>query len=184
MRAKIQQSLRLGTRHLTIVVSILLGIFLVARSASADPLDERIRQLRSAEDFRVRVQAALNLGASGEKRAVIPLCQALADANRTVRLASATALSRLKLGGKGCLKRRLEKEQDPKVKAALGRALQRVSGASSGAEPMIGPKTKAYLAIDRLVGPSRFNNEFRNSMVKTALSDSRVAFARVRRRPW
>ncbi len=176
MQTKKREFINRLCRQLFFPLAIAAACFVFSVPALADQLDERIAQLRGAEDFRVRVQAALSLGASAEKRAVVPLCQALADTNRTVRLASATALSRLKLGGKGCIKRRLAKEQDKKVKAALVSDLKKVSGQVPVAEPAIGASTIAYIAIEKLAGPTRLNSAFRQAMVKSAVSDVRVAF--------
>ncbi|MCH2108577.1 MAG: HEAT repeat domain-containing protein [Polyangiaceae bacterium] len=156
-------------------------LILLPAVAYADSVDQRAKLLREAKDFRVRTQAALALGASNEKRAVTPLCQALNDENRTVRIAASTALGRLAQGGKGCLKRRLEKETDSKVKSSLARALSRLVGGSSGGavEPLIGPTTQFYVAIEKLSGPARLNAPVRAALVKGARRHREVAFAPV-----
>lgn len=111
--------------------------------AAQDVLDKQIGLLRSSEDFRVRTQAALALGASSQKKAVEPLCQALADNNRTVRIAAASALARLQLGGKECLQKHLASEQNQSVKTSIERALARLGGSG----PTIDSSTKYYVAI-------------------------------------
>ncbi len=63
----------------------------VAKSA----LDELIGQLRDGKDFRVRVQAALQLGKSMDPAAFSPLVTALDDENASVRAASVAALQSL-----------------------------------------------------------------------------------------
>src|SRR6187402_2713590 len=60
-----------------------LGTWLACSVAMAQTSDLQrlIYNLASSEDFRVRTQAALALGASKSDRAVTPLCSALADSN-------------------------------------------------------------------------------------------------------
>jgi HEAT repeat protein len=60
-------------------------------ASAADKIDKLSSQLKSADDFRVRTQAALALGASKSKRALKPLCAGLEDSSATVRAASAAA---------------------------------------------------------------------------------------------
>jgi hypothetical protein len=157
---------------------LILGVvlFLAPVAIAADGLDKNIQLLSSSTDFRVRTQAALALGASRSERAVTPLCQALADDNRTVRIASATALSRLRMGGEGCIQRRISAESDSMVVAALKKALERLGG-GGGAEPAIGAGTKFYIAIDKLAGPERLDSSVRGAFVKAARGRSEVAFA-------
>lgn len=62
----------------------------------ADPgLNELIQQLGRSSDFRMRVQAALQLGKSKDTRATRPLVKALDDKNVSVRAAAAAALKTL-----------------------------------------------------------------------------------------
>ena len=57
------------------------------------------------DDDRVRTNAALQLGATGDAAAVQPLCSALDDLSTIVRIAAAVGLQRLvKAEGVGCLK--------------------------------------------------------------------------------
>ena len=66
---------------------------LLASPALAQPaLDELIGQLRDSKDFRVRVQAALQLGKSIDPAAFAPLVAALDDDNASVRAAAVAAL--------------------------------------------------------------------------------------------
>jgi hypothetical protein len=58
-------------------------------------LDDLIGQLREAKDFRVRVQAALQLGKSINPAAFAPLVAALDDENASVRAAAVAALESL-----------------------------------------------------------------------------------------
>lgn len=157
---------------------VLMVLFLcVAMPALADSgFQKNVELLRGAEDFRVRTQAALALGASGQKAAVTPLCHALADENRTVRIASATAISRIRKGGEACLKRRLSSEKDPRVLSSIKKALERL-GAGSSAEPAIGSETRIFVALEKVAGPARLEEPVRAAFVKGAKGRRDVAFA-------
>jgi hypothetical protein len=144
--------------------------------AAADDFQKNADSLRTASDFRVRTQAALALGASRDRRAVVPLCQGVADGNRVVRIASATALSRLAQGGDGCIRRQLEAEADQQVKVALEKALSKLLG-EGGAEPAIAAATRLYIAIDRLSGPERLNGPVRAAFVRGVGGSGEVAIA-------
>ncbi len=125
-------------------VGLALALFCCATlSAAQESVDKQIQLLKSSDDFRVRTQAALSLGASANKRSVQPLCSALGDPNRTVRIAAASALGRLALGGKECLQSHLAREQHEAVKASIQRALEKLGGAA----PTIDASTKYYLAV-------------------------------------
>lgn len=77
--------------------AVVLGLLLVSASAHAAPLSVRdlVDRLRKGDDFRVRVQAALELGKSADPEALDPLIEALADHNASVRAAAAAALGEL-----------------------------------------------------------------------------------------
>jgi HEAT repeat protein len=71
-------------------------ILLVASPVFAKPaLDELTSQLKESKDFRVRVQAALQLGKSMDPAAFSPLVGALDDDNASVRAAAVAALESL-----------------------------------------------------------------------------------------
>ena len=73
--------------------AVLAAVVLFSTNAFAeDKISALIKRLRSSDDFRVRTQAALALGASKSKRAINPLCSALEDSSTTARAASAAAL--------------------------------------------------------------------------------------------
>jgi hypothetical protein len=73
-----------------------IALLSVAIAAPARPkLAQLGDQLKSSEDFRLRVQAALDLGASHDERALPFLVGALDDRNASVRAASAAALGKL-----------------------------------------------------------------------------------------
>jgi hypothetical protein len=132
-------------------VLVLLGTLLAASAAAAQSsdIDRLVYNLANSEDFRVRTQAALALGASKNQRALAPLCSALADANTTVRAASAAALGRLAMkGGQECLERRLASESSDVVKATIQKALEAIKS-GGGAEPLFVSDTRFYVAIGK-----------------------------------
>jgi hypothetical protein len=76
---------------------LVLGLLLATATAQAAPPSVRdlVERLKNGEDFRVRVQAALELGKSADPDALDPLIDALNDPNASVRAASAAALGEL-----------------------------------------------------------------------------------------
>jgi hypothetical protein len=132
-------------------VFVFLGTLLVSSLALAqgNDLERLIYNLANSEDFRVRTQAALALGASKTDRAVTPLCGGLADYNTTVRAASAAALGRLALpAGKECLEKRLGQETSDVVKATIQKAIE-VINSGGGAEPVLVNDTKFYVSLGK-----------------------------------
>jgi hypothetical protein len=110
-----------------------------------------------ADDFRVRTNAALALGQSGDDAAVAPLCGALGDASTVVRQAVAVALERLaKPASMACLKDRLATEPSDAVKRQITKALAAVqatapdssgSSGSGSSPPRVVSNAKFYVAL-------------------------------------
>lgn len=124
---------------------VLLPAFLAAATpapASSAKLAFATRQLeRSESEPRLRVSAALLLGAMHDPAAVKPLCGALSDASPVVRSAAAKALGQLgEAGGLDCLKARLPQETG-EVQTAIQHAIEALGG---GAPP---PAVKPALYI-------------------------------------
>jgi hypothetical protein len=119
-------------------------VVLVASAASAPALAdgraqflaERLKFPPAAgqpDDFRVRTNAALALGATDDADAVAPLCAGLADPSELVRQSVALALKRLARASSGdCLRRRLSVEASAAVKQQIVRAIEAVEAAASG----------------------------------------------------
>lgn len=131
---------------------VLLGALLAPAAAHADPRTGfLVDQLKTSDDYRVRTQAALALGASGDDAAVQPLCVALADGNATVKVAAAAALGKLsKPAGLACLQQAEKSEKESGVKAQLQKsiaALQAASTPGGPPPPPPGADTKFYVAL-------------------------------------
>ncbi|HXK19549.1 MAG TPA: HEAT repeat domain-containing protein [Polyangiaceae bacterium] len=132
-------------------VFVFLGTLLMSSAALAQTsdLERLIYNLANSEDFRVRTQAALALGASKSEQALSPLCTALADSNTTVRAASAAALGRLGAsGGQACLEKRLGIESSDVVKTTIQKALDFLKNGGGG-EPVFASDSKFYIAIGK-----------------------------------
>jgi hypothetical protein len=139
--------------------------------AQASDVDRLIYNLANNEDFRVRTQAALALGASKNERAVTPLCSALADSNTTVRAASAAALGRLALhAGQECLEARLSSEPSDVVKATIQKALDNIKNGAGGAEPAFGSDSKFYISIGKTTDKSGRNTPEVDGIVRAAMT--------------
>lgn len=125
------------------LVAFALALFSLV-AVVAPPLEAQqdrsalIRSLRTARDFRVRVQVAFALGNTRDPAMRRPLERALRDENPAVRAAAATALGRL--GSRDALRalRRARRDSAASVRAQAERSIGTLTGASSmGAGPMI-----------------------------------------------
>lgn len=106
-------------------------------------------QLKKNDDYRVRTQAALALGASGDDAATKPLCDALSDANASVKVAAAAALGKLgKPAGLSCLQRAEGREQVPAVKSQIQKSIAALSTGGVAAPPPPSADTQYYVAIE------------------------------------
>jgi HEAT repeat protein len=83
--------------------ALVLSVLLAAPSvnAAAPSVGDLADRVQHSDDFRVRVQAALELGKTADPEALAPLVQALNDPNASVRTASAAALQ--ELGDPACV---------------------------------------------------------------------------------
>ncbi len=151
------------------LAALIAGLgFVAARPAfaeSAADVDHLVQNLANGSDFRIRTQAALALGASKSRRAVEPLCAGLADANATVRAASAAALGRLRLGGSECLQKRLANEASDTVKSAIAKAL----------DPVFLPETKYYVAIGKISDKTGRSGDEVDAIVHSAMVGAAAA---------
>lgn len=134
------------------------------RDASADPRTAFLLEQLKSDDYRVRTQAALALGASGDEAAVQPLCGALKDSKASVKAAAASALGKLgKASGLPCLEAASAKEFTPTVKSQLKTAIDELKAATTplGLQkpPPPGKDSKYYVAIEVTNKTSRPNAE-------------------------
>jgi hypothetical protein len=166
-----------------LLLSLAIGLSLgpaVARAQSK--VSQLAEQLRTSDDFRVRTQAALALGASGEDAAVKPLCDGLGDANASVKVAAAAALGKLgKPAGLPCMRAALGRESMASVKSQLEKSIAALekAGGSSGAPapaapPPPGPDAKYYVAIQVTNKTGRPAAEV-DAIVRAAMQDKLLA---------
>jgi hypothetical protein len=94
-----------------------------------------------------------------------------------VRLASASALGRLNLGGAGCVRSRLDAETNAKVLTALREALARIEGALEAPEPALGPQTRFYVAVDKVRGQEQLDVAVRRALLRGLNGNAAVAVA-------
>lgn len=107
---------------------------LFASPAHADSRTDFLIGRLASDDFRVRTNAALALGATNDDAAVQPLCGALDDGSEVVRQASAVALKRLmKSSSVACLKKHLDSEKNDSVKLQISRAVEAIEAQSGAA---------------------------------------------------
>jgi hypothetical protein len=155
---------RAGCMACAVLVSVAalvsLATLLVARGAYADSrvqfLAERLHyppQAGQIDDFRVRTNAALALGASNDDAAVSPLCSGLDDPSDVVRQAAAVGLKRLgRSSAVDCLKRRADVESKAPVKIEIQHALEALdqgggSGGGGAAAPAQVDGARFYVAL-------------------------------------
>ncbi|HZU82783.1 MAG TPA: HEAT repeat domain-containing protein [Polyangiaceae bacterium] len=128
-------AVRFGLRAL-LITALLLSAPLAPAEGRVQFLAERLRfppAAGQADDFRVRTNAALALGATNDDDAVQPLCAALNDPSEVVRQAAGVSLKRLlRAASLECLRRRAAVETNTSVKQQLQRAIEAVDAAAGG----------------------------------------------------
>ncbi len=169
------RSLSRWSRTVALAVLVACAVTLLAAPTLAQKTTAELAdRLRNASDFRVRVQAALALGASKSSDAVQPLCDGLDDTNATVRSAAAAALGRLALtSGLPCLKKKAGSEANSSVKTQIQQAITKIEsgGGSSGAAASKPPdaSSKWYVAVGTTKNKSDRDNAEIDTIVQTAL---------------
>ena len=151
---------RLAARRLLSMVVALIALTIFAPFAAGDGRTDFLVARLKADDFRVRTNAALALGATNDDGVVQPLCTALADSSEVVRQAAAVALKRLaKSSATGCLKARLGAEQTASVKLQISRAIESLEtgggggGGDDAAAVQTAPKVVANAKIYVSISP-------------------------------
>lgn len=146
------------------VGSVFAGNGIAAAAPSASEVSELGKRLRSSDDFRVRTQAALALGATADGRAVPALCDGLKDPNAAVRSAAAAALGRTGPQGISCLQTQAGVEQVKNVQAAIDGSLKLLQPP----RPAITDSTKYYVAISEVTnGTTRTTSELHGVVRKS-----------------
>lgn len=117
-----------------VLLSQLLAPGLASAQSRTEFLAERLKFPPAAgqpDDFRVRTNAALALGATNDDGAVSPLCAGLGDPSEVVRQAVAVGLKRLaRPSSSDCLKRRQGVEPNASVKLQIQRAIEAIDAAA------------------------------------------------------
>ena len=138
---------------------------------------ELASKLRTGSDFRVRVQAALALGASRSNDAVSPLCDGLEDTNATVRSAAAAGLGRLgKRDGLTCLDKRRKAETNGSVKSQIDRSISQIkAGGGGGLSRAPTGSSKYYVAVAATKNKGSRNASEIDSIVQAAVRKALMA---------
>lgn len=156
MRDSLGSSMRRGR---VLAAALLTTVIALGTPSDARADEARVKFLTEklrADDFRVRTNAALALGATNEDVAVDPLCGSLSDTSEVVRQASAVALKRLgRSSAVSCLRAREEVESNEAVKVAITRAIEAVSAggdSGGGGDDKIkeNPNAKYYIALSTI----------------------------------
>jgi hypothetical protein len=122
-----------------------------------------------ADDFRVRTNAALALGATKSDDAVAPLCSALDDPSEVVRQAVAVAFKRLaKPTSADCLKRRAGVETVASVRQEIDRAVAALAAAAPATAPV--PNAKYYVSLSRVANHTSRDASEVERIVREAVS--------------
>jgi len=137
---------------------------LLAPSAGADGrlqfLADRLKfppTQGTPDDFRVRTNAALALGATNDDAAVAPLCGGLDDPSDVVRQAVAVALKKLaRSASLDCLGRREAIEANASVKQQIARAREAIAAASVRPSAAAGAGPSAEAAIEAPNGNAKY----------------------------
>lgn len=141
-------ALRLVPRSAAWLALLVLAVAAISPIAHADGRTAFLIDRLKSDDFRVRTNAALALGATSDDAAVQPLCGALADSNDVVRQAAAAALKRLgKSSALPCMKARLGVESNGDVKLQITRGIASLEGGGGGGGTAPAANAKFYVAI-------------------------------------
>src|SRR5580704_8047312 len=124
------------------------------------------------DDFRVRTNAALALGATDDDAAVAPLCSALGDPSEVVRQAVAVGLRRLaRPSSIACVKERVTRETSAPVKVELAKTLDSLGAGRSRTTPppAVAPGAKYYVAISHVANHTSRRSDEVDQVVRDAI---------------
>jgi hypothetical protein len=176
-------SLPLTARDLVAAVSLVL-VMLVPVAAHADSrvhfLADRLKyppEPGQIDDFRVRTNAALALGATNDDAAVAPLCGGLDDPSDVVRQAAAVGLKRLgRASAVDCLRHREGIESKAPVKREIQHAIDALDATAGGgkgagsAAPAVVEGARYYVALSPITNNSSRSTADVERIVKEAIS--------------
>jgi hypothetical protein len=131
-------------RFLSAFVAISISLAATAASSGDQEIAAARRVLKDSDDYRLRVDAAARLGASGDPKARRPLEAALEDAHPAVRQAAANAL--VKLGDNDALpalEARAKKEPNAPTRAVMNKALVDLKAAVPAPKPGVATASAA-----------------------------------------
>lgn len=151
MRDSLERKMRRGAMVVAAFLTMLPSIA-HAQGARTQFLADKLK----SDDFRVRTNAALALGATNDPAAVEPLCRALDDPKEVVRQAAAVAHKRLgRSSSLPCLKVHKSSERNEGVRVQITRAVESIEAAGGGSgggssdpgPPSLNPKAQYYVAL-------------------------------------
>jgi hypothetical protein len=151
MRDSLERKMRRGAMVVAAFLTMLPSIA-HAQGARTQFLADKLK----SDDFRVRTNAALALGATNDPAAVEPLCRALDDPKEVVRQAAAVAHKRLgRASSLPCLKTHRSSERNDGVRVQIARAVESIEAAGGGSgggssdpgPPAVNPKAQYYVAL-------------------------------------
>lgn len=140
-----------GVLHALIAFLIAVVTLSFCPTASAQSKTADLAKQLKSDDYRVRTQAALALGSTGEEAAIKPLCDALTDENASVKTAAAAALGKIsKPASLKCLETAIAKETVPAIKTTMQKSIDGLKTPAStvAAPPPPGKDAKYYVAIE------------------------------------
>ena len=117
-------------RHLRTALAA-LALFVVQAGAFAQPTSDLIQKLAEGPDFRVRVQAALELGKTHGSAARMALEEALDDDNAAVRAAAAAALKVMRDPAALSALERHEGDASAAVRAQIKNSIEALAGGNA-----------------------------------------------------
>lgn len=165
-------------RALTSLLLALGFLLFVSAVGAADSKTTTLAEQLKSDDYRVRTQAALALGSTGDEAAIKPLCTALSDDNASVKTAAAAALGKLpKPASLKCLEGAIAKETVPAVKTTMQKSIDGIKAQStttSAAPPPPGKDAKFYVAIEVTNKTSRPATEV-EALVRAAIQAKLLA---------
>lgn len=129
----------------SIITTSFIVTLLLSGRAEADKIDPIVKTLKSSQEYKVRIDAALKLSKVCDKRATQALLGALSDADKTVRGIAAAGLGKI-VNAKTNAKTRAavlnrlnvaaKKDTNPFVRKQAAKAHERIKNPNSVKKPL------------------------------------------------